>query len=107
LGMQIKADKEYTLAKQIMQVADILVKVRERELLPQNLSAIAADILFLVDAMDNDVTAAKIAKTLLREQTSIYDLLKRMEKHDLIMRTKNMARKNQIRIALTAKGKMP
>ncbi len=104
MAQQIKADKEYTLVTQIMQVADIFVKVRERELLPQNLSATAAEILFLVDAMGQDVTPAKITRMLLREPHSISGILKRMETHGLLKRTKNMERKNQIRITLTAKG---
>lgn len=105
MAPQIEADEDYTLVKQIMQAADILGKVRDRELLPQNLSASAADILFLVDAMGNDVTAAKIAKKLVCEQQSIYDLLKRMETHGLVNRTKNMKNKSLIRITLTTKGK--
>jgi DNA-binding MarR family transcriptional regulator len=105
LAPRVKAADDYTLVKQIILVADILVKVQERELLPQNLSATAADILFLIDAMGKDVTATKIAKMLLREQTSIGNILKRMEKHGLINRTRNMERKSLIRITLTAKGK--
>lgn len=104
MAQQIKADKEYTLVTQIMQVADIFVKVRERELLPQNLSATAAEILFLVDAMGEGVTPAKITRMLLREAHSISGILRRMEAHGLIKRTKNMDRKNLIRITLTAKG---
>jgi DNA-binding MarR family transcriptional regulator len=101
---QIKADKDYTLVTQIMQIADIFVKVRERELLPQNLSATSAAILFLVDAMGKDVTPARISRMLLREPHSISGILMRMEKQGLIKRTKNMERKNLIRITLTAKG---
>ena len=104
MAQQIKADKDYTLVTQIMQVADIFVKVRERELIPQNLSATSAAILFLVDAMGKDITPAKITRMLLREPHSISGILKRMEKHGLIKRTKNMASKNQIRVTLTAKG---
>jgi len=104
MAQQIKADKDYTLITQIMQVADIFIKVRERELLPQNLSATAAEILFLVDAMGKDITPAKITRMLLREPHSISGILKRMETHGLIKRTKNMERKNQIRVTLTAKG---
>jgi len=104
MAQQIKADKDYTLVTQIMQVADIFVKVRERELIPQNLSATAAEILFLVDAMGKDITPAKITRMLLREPHSISGILMRMEKHGLIKRTKNMERKNQIRITLTTKG---
>jgi len=87
-----------------MQVADIFVRVRERELLPQNLSATAAAVLFLVEAMGKDVTPAKIARMLLREPHAIPSILMRMEKQGLLKRTKNMERKNQIRITLTAKG---
>ncbi len=104
MAQQIKADKDYTLVAQIMQVADILVKVRERELLPQNLSATGAAILFLVDAMGKDVTPARITRMLLREPHSISGILMRMEVQGLVKRTKDMERKNLIRITLTAKG---
>jgi DNA-binding MarR family transcriptional regulator len=104
MAQQIKSDKEYTLVTQIMQVADIFIKVRERELLPQNLSATSSAILFLVDAMGEGVTPAKLTRMLLREPHSISGILKRMEKQGLLKRTKNMDRKNLIRITLTAKG---
>jgi len=104
MAQAIKADKDYTLFSYLLQVADILVKVRERELLPQNLSATSAQILFLVDAMGKDVTPAKISRMLLREPHSISGILMRMEKQGLIKRAKNMERKNLIRVTLTTKG---
>jgi DNA-binding MarR family transcriptional regulator len=104
MTQQIKADKDYTLLTSLLQVADIFVKVRERELLPQNLSATSAAILFLVDAMGQDVTPSKITRMLLREPHSISGILIRMEINGLLKRTKNMERKNLIRITLTAKG---
>jgi MarR family transcriptional regulator, organic hydroperoxide resistance regulator len=104
MAQQIKADKDYTLLTQLLQVADIFVKVRERELLTQNLSATSAAILFLVEAMGKDVTPAKISRMLLREPHSVSGILMRMEKQGLIKRAKNMERKNLIRITLTTKG---
>jgi DNA-binding MarR family transcriptional regulator len=104
MAQQIKADKDYTLSTSLLQVADILVKIRERELLPQNLSATSAAILFLVDAMGKDVTPAKISRMLLREPHSISGILMRMEKQGLLKRAKNMERKNLIRVTLTSKG---
>jgi DNA-binding MarR family transcriptional regulator len=104
MAQQIKADKDYTLLTSLLQVADIFVKVRERELLTQNLSATSAAILFLVDAMGKDVTPAKISRMLLREPHSVSGILMRMEKQGLIKRAKNMERKNLIRITLTTKG---
>ena len=101
---KITADRDYTLAAQITQVADMLVKVRERELLRQKLSATAASILFLVNVMGNEVTPAKISRMMLREPHTIGGILARMEKSRLINRTKNLERKNRIRITLTEKG---
>ncbi len=104
MAQPIKADKDYTLVSALLQVADIFVKVRERELLPQNLSATSASILFLVDALGKDVTPAKISRMLLREPHSVSGILMRMEKQGLIKRTKNMERKNLIRVTLTTRG---
>ena len=104
MAQAIKADKDYTLLTSLLQVADIFVKVRERELLNLNLSATSAAILFLVDAMGKDVTPAKISRMLLREPHSVSGILMRMEKQGLIKRAKNMERKNLIRVTLTAKG---
>ena len=104
MAQTIKADKNYTLFTCLLQAADILVKIRERELLPQHLSATAAQILFLVDAMGEDVTPAKISRMLLREPHSISGILMRMGKQGLIKRAKNMERKNLIRVTLTTKG---
>jgi DNA-binding MarR family transcriptional regulator len=104
MAQQIKADKDYTLLTSLLQVSDILFKIRERELLPQNLSAPAAEILFLVDAMGENVTPAKITRMMLREPHSVSGILVRMEGHGFIKRVKNMERKNLIRITLTAKG---
>ena len=104
MAQQIKADKDYTLLTSLLQVSDILFKIRERELLPQNLSAPAAEILFVVDAMGENVTPAKITRMTLREPHSVSGLLVRMEGHGLIKRVKDMERKNLIRITLTAKG---
>lgn len=104
MAQAIKADRDYTLLTSLLQVGDIFVKIRERELLQQNLSATSAQILFLVDAMGKDVTPAKISRMLLREPHSVSGILMRMEKQGLIKRAKNMERKNLIRVTLTAKG---
>lgn len=105
MAQQIKADRNYTLAAQIIQVADIFIKIREREMIPQNLSATAADVFFLVDAMGKGSTPVKISRMMMRERHSVATILVRKEKHGLIKRTKDMEDKHQIRITLTAKGK--
>lgn len=104
MAQLLKADRDTTLLTLLLQVADIFIKIRERELLSLNLSATSAAILWLVNAMGKDVTPAKISRMLLREPHSISGILMRMEKQGLIKRAKNMERKNLIRVTLTAKG---
>ena len=104
MAQQIKADRDYTLLTQLLQVADLFVRIRERELLPQNLSATAADILFLVDAMGQNIIPARLARMILRETHSITALLVRMEAIGLIKRAKDMERRSCIRITMTVKG---
>ena len=104
MAQQIEADEDYELETEIMVVASILVKIRERELLPQKLSAMAADILFFVDAMGEEVTPTKINRMVLRELAAITRILVHMETQGLIKRARNLERKNQVHITLTAKG---
>lgn len=104
MSAQIKVDKDYTLVKQIMQAAYIFEKVRERELLPLNLSVTEADILFRVKALGKNVTGAKIYRKLMIQQHALYVTLKSMEKRGLLKRTLNPECKNQILITLTNKG---
>lgn len=104
MAQQITEDEDYALQTCLLDVANILVKIRERELLSQNLSATAADILFLVNAMGEEVTPSKIRRMMLRELAAITRILVHMETQGLIERTKNLERKNQVRITLTAKG---
>jgi DNA-binding MarR family transcriptional regulator len=104
MAQQITEDEDYALQTYLLDVANILVKIRERELLSQKLSATAADILFLVKAMGEEVTPSKIRRMMLRELAAITRILVHMENQGLIKRTKNLERKNQVRITLTAKG---
>jgi len=104
MAQQITEDEDYALQTCLLGVANILIKVRERELLSQRLSATAADILFLVNAMEEEVTPTKISRMMLRELAAITRILVHMETQGLIKRTKNLERKNQVRITLTAKG---
>jgi hypothetical protein len=103
---QIKADKDYTLVTQIMQIADIFVKVRERELLPQNLSATSAAILFWWTLMGKDVTPARFPACLLREPHTFSVILMRWKNRG-DQTNKNMESKNLIRFTLTQRERTP
>jgi DNA-binding MarR family transcriptional regulator len=105
MAQLIKADKDYTLFATIQQLADIFIKIRERELLPQKISVAAAETLFLINALGKEVTPAKLSMMTLRDPHITAGILVRMETQGLINRIRDMEPKNRIRVTLTTKGK--
>lgn len=89
----------------IMQARAVAYNVRRKELMEQGLTPEQAGILNILHKDKNKiVTPAKIAKEYLREPHTISVILKRMEEKGLIALTKNLTRRNMIRVTLTEKG---
>ncbi|AQX73844.1 MULTISPECIES: MarR family winged helix-turn-helix transcriptional regulator [Dehalococcoides] len=89
----------------IMQARAVAYNVRRKELTEQDLTPEQAGILnILHKGKTKIITPAKIAKEYLREPHTISVILKRMEDKGLIALTKNLARRNMIRVTLTEKG---
>lgn len=80
-------------------------KARQRELDPYNISEIRAALLFIIELIGHEATPAKISRWLFREPHSISEIMDRMEKQGLVRKTKDLDRKNQVRIELTDKGR--
>ena len=96
---------DYYLWVLFSQTRDAIVKVRERELHAQRISERHAQILFIVNLIGKNATPAKISRWLLREPHSISEIIDRMEKQGLLKKVKDLARKNQVRIEVTEKGR--
>jgi len=89
----------------IMQARAVAYNVRRKELMEQGLTPEQAGILNILHKDKNKiVTPAEIAKEYLREPHTISVILKRMEEKGLIALTKNLTRRNMIRVTLTEKG---
>ena len=86
------------------QTRDAISKARERELLTQRISERHAQILFIIKLIGHNATPAKIARWLFREPHSISEIIDRMEKQGLLIKVKDLDRKNQVRIEITEKG---
>jgi len=86
------------------QVYWAMVRVTENELRPIGLSMIGAAVLFLVKSAKTPTTPAQLSRWLFREPHTVSGLLNRMEKQGLIRKTKDLQRKNLVRVALTEKG---
>ena len=85
-------------------VGYLMDRVRTKELSKYGLSTSQAGMLHHVKALGERATPAAIARIQHREATSVSSILIRMEKLGLVKRTKDMARKNQVRVYLTDKG---
>jgi len=64
-----------------------------------------AAVLFIVDSIGDEATPAEISRWLLRKSHSVSGLLDRMEKDRLITKTKNLHKKNLVRVTITEKGR--
>jgi len=97
-------DKDYHLLKLLTQAKDLVAKLREQELRQYGITSRRAAILYEVQRMGGEATPAEIARRTLREAHTISTILSRMEKDGLIKKTKDLNRKNLIRVVLTEKG---
>ena len=100
----IPADPEYELWVLLHQACDAMIRARENELRKFGISRMQAAVLFIIKAIDGQATPAEISRWPFREPHTVFGLLKRMEKHGLVRRVKDLERKNMIRVTITEKG---
>jgi len=78
---------------------------RGRELVQYDISPRQAAALAAIQAIGSKATPAKVSRWLCREPHTVSSLLSRMEGEGLVRKTKDLDRKNLVRITLTEKGK--
>ena len=93
----------------LRQVNNVTLKAMENELRESGkVSYMHGTILYLVKAIETttgkQATPSEISRWLIREPHTISTLLIRMEKQGLLRKTKDLERKNIVRITLTDKG---
>ena len=101
---QLSKDRDYILWVLLHQTRSAVFKVREKDVSKYGLTAAQSAVLFVISAVEGKATPAKIARWLFREAHSVAGLLNRMEKQGLIRKTKDLDKKNLIRVTLTEKG---
>lgn len=97
-------DRNYNLWLLLHQVADIIFYAREQELKEYKLPGMQAEVLFAIKAIGDEATPADIARWLFRRPHSVSGILDRMSKAGLVKKSKDLHRKNLIRISLTEEG---
>ena len=101
----LSMDKDYTLWMLLFQAKDMVFKAREKELRQYGISPEEAAVLFIVQCLGNQATPTEISRWLLRKPHTVSGILSRMGKKRLVTKTKDLPRKNLIRVSLTDKGK--
>ena len=82
-----------------------MYRARTKELFKYGITPEQAAVLFVVQAIGPKATPAEISRWLMRESHSTFGLLSRMEKQGLLRRTKDLEKKNLVRVTLTEKGR--
>ena len=98
-------DEDYSLWVLLHQAKDTMFAAREAALRPYGITPMQAAILFIIQAIGSEATPAEIARWLLRRPNTISDILERMERQGLIGKTRDLDRKNMIRVTMTEKGR--
>ena len=79
-------------------------KAREKELSSYNITSRQAAVLYAVQTLGDEAIPAKISQFLSRERHSISNILNRMERKGLLTQSKDLEKRNLIRVRLTEKG---
>ncbi len=101
----LSADQDFNLWVLLVQTRDAIFKDREKELDQYGITTMESGVLFIVQAIGAEATPAEISRWLFREHHTVSALLSRMEKKGLIRKTKDLEKKNMVRVSLTEKGK--
>jgi MarR family 2-MHQ and catechol resistance regulon transcriptional repressor len=89
----------------ISQAKDALYRVRKKEISEYGISMSQAGVLVILGFQGGSSTPVKISRWMLRTQNSVFQVLANMERDGLITRSKDLSRKNLVRITLTEQGK--
>jgi DNA-binding MarR family transcriptional regulator len=98
------SEESYRLYILLAQTREGLYKARAKELRKYGISPRQSAVLFIVKSIGGNAIPAEISRRLFREPHSIAGILDRMEEQGLIKKSKDLERKNMIRVSITEKG---
>jgi len=97
--------ENYVLWTLLHQTSDAMLRAWQKELNLIGITTEQAAALFVIQAIQGPATPAEISRWLFRQPHTVFGLLNRMEKDGLVTQTKDLERKNLVRVALTPKGR--
>jgi len=105
MKLSLSRDLDYRLFVLLRQVGHVILKSSAKELQKNGISLEQHAVLFIIQSIGHKTTPAEISRWMVRERNSISTLLTRMENKGLIRMTKDLDRKNLLRVSVTKKGK--
>ena len=82
----------------------VLERARELELGQAGLSLPQAAAIYFLKTAEGPLTPSKLSRLIYKEPHTLSGLLSRMEAQGLVKKTKDLKRKNLVRVSLTKKG---
>ena len=103
-GGSYAPDRYHQLWWLILHMRRAMYRARAKELFQYGITPEEGALLFATQAIGYRATPAEISRWLLRESHSITGLINRMVRRGLVTKTKDLEKKNLVRIAMTEKG---
>lgn len=98
-------DPDYSQWRLLAQTRIAMSLARWKEMKKYKLSSLHTVVIFLITALDRKATPTEISHHLLVQPHTVSSILNTMEKKGLVVRIKDLPRKNQVRVSLTDKGR--
>jgi len=100
----IQINENEVLWARLFMSAKVVERAREIELSRVHISLIQAMVLYALKLSPEPLTPSRLARMLCREAHTMSALIDRMEKQGLVKKKHDLARKNLVRVVVTAKG---
>ncbi len=97
-------DDDFELYRLLDITSVLMGKVRQKELWKYGLTRSQAAVLECVHESGNTATPSQISHRMIREPQSVSGILNRMEREGFLTKTRDVHRKNVVRVSLTLKG---
>ncbi len=98
------AREEYELWTLLNQVNDGMLRVRDKELRPLSVSTVQVAILYALAKGGQPMTQTEVAGWVFRRPHTVAAALRRMEERGLVVQSREVGGKRQMRVEMTEKG---
>jgi len=97
-------DEYYEIWVLLSQTREAMYQARSKELKPYKVTPRNAAVLNIIAMIGDRATPTEMSRWLFRKRHSMTEMIDRMERHGLVKKSKDLDRKNMVRVTLTEKG---